>query len=556
MSIRERSITPVGLLSPGPQIGSISPEREGKDANVFFLDAGTTRLKGGVATLHSGELSIPSGCHDGSNFIARHIKRFDKIGTDSRGQEFRYVDGDSVMKTFDSLYKKTTSGIESIDAFISVGFTNNLVVRRENNGKTKTIIFKDDPSPAIPLEDLDSSELAFLNYVSDGMVVEKGVKRASSLAKLLWIKHDGGVMKTLFGDDVSFEDLQFGTVQSLLIERMTGENIVPRDDVIALAGGYNRSIHDIRNLLRSIGVGDHQITLSPSRDIFIRGMRVSSKQDISANFGAIRQALNNREFRDQPFPENVEKAIFLETDSVLKDGRLLPLGLTPVEGAKERDGLEYRSQRMGIGNVINNIWKDVVSNQFGEDDERAFFRWLDKAIENGLENKGGRFMFFPNRGHEGELVKIHGDNFETVDLQSPHDVFSDEDAQEIAQAMLLHTVFEARYKAERMVAARGDLLADVPIFFYGGFPPNTEVGKKYIAQAFPHERVYHLMMPNAAKPGVLTTLYDWRWISDDMLKNHEIKYEVIPKQTDFDREKEYQEWLYLRKDQFKTQYRG
>jgi len=222
------------------------------------------------------------------------------------------------------------------------GLSNSLAVRNGQTGETKVIM--DEPSL---VTELTSGQREIL----EGYGLNESLKIQSALMKLLSLKNHGEYVEKLFGTGTKFEDLQFGTLMSLLTEGFGGNlNQIPQADFRAFAA--NTGISDgiiLNNLLFDLGLPVFDF----KKDNQTQGhyAEVTIVNDLDAEVAVMESLYGTRTLK----PED----IVISTDTV---GKVISKKAGRGQNGKwkKTGNLNYCSQRNGLGGIHQTWFCDIL----------------------------------------------------------------------------------------------------------------------------------------------------------------------------------------------------
>ncbi len=517
-------------------------------SRVTVMDLGSNNWK--IADWKAGaDLELADGRFGNTgHFYNWHLRNKSRQMEISGLPPFKIIDG-TIIDDFMNTVRAFRQNTGPPDMYVLTGLINSLAVFGENG---KTIVMLDDPSART---ELTSNQKAVISAVlPDPYVFEReGLKIASSLMKVLFLRNHPEAIRALFGDAATFEKLRFSSLRGLLTEKLIREhdrefrlsNLVPSGgDTRAFAGG-NVGIDGNRMgvLFRRLGIHDRQINLLRNpmvvhayRDQYRveNQVRVYNVQDFEANAWMISRFIGKEHFQD---------ADFIELDSVLKIIRRKKSPAQPVVGLKTLPGLEeileYSTQRNGA-NAINNICK-FLADQHGH--LHGFWQEdLYKAIRDisavCLQNSEiSRYFYYPDKGLYGTLIeRKKEDDIVIIDPQT--DLSKKYDIQQIKEmiAVVIRGVaYNVRKKQEEITQVR----SDAPVsshFLYGGLSTYDPNSSKMIAQCL-SGKVQILKLPHAGQSAFLKAMYEMGvgQAGEYRVETEEIKH-------DFKRDEEYEIW--------------
>lgn len=346
------------------------------------------------------------------------------------------------------------------------GLTNSLVARYED----KIIVLLDEPSLRGKLTD---EQTRILNEI----IGEKGAQKQSTVRKLLALKNDPKLVKKLFGNQVSFADLQFSTVLGALKSIITDDKsfVVPFDDLKGF-GRKDLTVQEVQKMMQDLKIDKKQISFYESKYAKApNGEIIYTVNDFSGEAAVISELRKNGEI--------IKNSIVVGLDSVVKIVTNLPLG---TEGFFPEYGERYTTQRMGA-NINTKLMKSflkILHNYEWEVDYKKIDDILHTAAINKIRSS---YLYFPDHHNGGSTGTIYKNEDGTLIPMGNKDLIKIEDEKEkenLALGIAVGMVFGIREKIESIWEKNN--LENSPIFLYGGLIYKQPGWADIIAQALPN----------------------------------------------------------------------
>ena len=137
----------------------------------------------------------------------------------------------------------------SLEGVCLTGAKNPLWIRYQNND----YIILDDPSPTTPISPdlMQTINCVFGTNLTD-------IEYSSALYKMIQLKHNAEYRRAVFGEDVNFADMKFGSVNGYVATLISDQKHSFFDSDISGLGVNGCSSEKIRQMLNTLGVVENK----------------------------------------------------------------------------------------------------------------------------------------------------------------------------------------------------------------------------------------------------------------------------------------------------------
>jgi hypothetical protein len=451
----------------------------------------------------------------------------DKIySRDSRHTEYRIRDGKNefnfksitdanlvrMLALIDDRIAAVKNTLNHPPLLVVTGFTNSLAVRY-TDGATKTIkniILLDEPS--LKSDFTPTQKDIYFKYLNT-----RDIKPKSTIMKLITLYNHPNIIRSIFGDTATFNDLTFGTMLGTVTEKLSGdvsEFGMPIDDIRGLGNNgldmgtaYRMLVEMIYGSLTPVNEDRTRRILRIHPEHFVSSAKaiIMEVNDFTAETRLIRDRIDQDKTSPNQIPEN---SIILALDTV---GKII--WNHPDPDSKQINGLGYDIQRT-TGLIMTKWNKSAYSlADGGEPDYPGIDNILTGAVNSGAATD---YVFFPDlnddneigmlfsKKSDGSLIKIMPDEIGTM-------------SEPEKKSIILATAQGIFFGLRRMITRRFPDLNEPrkrPVICYGGIGSNGQEGwNRLFAEIFfdISDVVGRLDLPSGNTAAAYTALKQFGW---------------------------------------------
>lgn len=493
-------------------IGKTPPKERASSSKILAIDFGSSKASFVVWDTPSMQVasSVPG------QWITYELQK-----TNFRETEMKWLNGEYLQQRMAETFNKMGRELISINEIALTGLTNNLVVRAKD-GRTRIIL--DEPSLTSDLNEEQATVLREEYHVDS-------LKLQSALMKLIALRNHPEYVRFLFGDNANFEDLQFGTLMSLVMEGFSGRDIsqIPQADIRAFAANTGISNpEELNNLLVRLGLPVLNFDSKPTLNG--REMKVTIVNDLEAEATVMDHLFETKLLGKD------EAVICVDTV-----GKVLTRknGGAEAPDIKKIGNLNYRSQRVGLG-AMHQLWFCDLLHL--PNSARVYDEMADEVLPNLFGRSKSKFIFFPDHNKRGVLGYCQDDG--RVQIISKEQALrladlSDEFRLQMIDAITRGTIYGLIQKAE--MSWRPDLVDEgKSLVFYGGLTAKRPIWLDFLAEVSPY-KISTIEVPSGAEAASIAVSRESGGGDMNKLSINRSATVLTPKPAE-ERRQEYEEW--------------
>ncbi|MCX7956167.1 MAG: hypothetical protein N2593_03655 [Patescibacteria group bacterium] len=432
--------------------------------NAVSIDLGSTQTKIGSTLDNRGEKKRLDFKPNTETLKYSSNQDQDKQ-QEKKTQEFRIIRRETIDQLIQKIRNSVRIFYEDTEAdktfkFITLtGFTNSLALVYEKGKDEKDyVVLLDEPSLTPDLLTDEQKKLLERYGISSD-------KKISSLQKLIAIINNPKLLKTIFGKDVTIDQIKISTMAGLISWHLNGQNpqrlTIPYADLVGF-GKKDISPDEAEEILKELGLKEDQFKIGRSyfedtlegqlyiiNDFeseleYISSLRKNGnigKDDIVIGFDSVGKIVFSKRFKNQT---------------------------SKFKKIPER----YTTQRM-TGNIITDWFRKLG---FVDKEGNNNYFEINKILQDLIaqfQNQSFQsdFFYFPDQGEKGKIIRIKPDgSIEEID-ENTLEKLNDEEKKQVFFAIAIGMVFGIRNKIEKILKANN--FTETPnLFIYGGLPEN------------------------------------------------------------------------------------
>jgi len=462
------------MLEGGRFSNSLPVERLRHPTDILAIDIGSS--KASLSLLRSATLKF-------TEFSRDPWVNYDLVTENLGKTKIKWIDGNvfqmRIAAKIVEMVRETD--FRQIHEIALTGLSNSLAVRNEQTGETKVIM--DEPSL---VTELTSGQREILERYG----LNESLKIQSALMKLLSFKNHDEYVERLFGTGARFEDLQFGTLMSLLTEGFGGNlNQIPQADFRAFAA--NTGISDgitLNNLLFDLGLP--MFNFKKDNQTQGRYAEVTIVNDLDAEVAVMESLYETGTLK----PED----IVISTDTV---GKVISKKAGRGQNGKwkKTGDLNYCSQRNGLGGIHQTWFCDILHME----NNGQIYQVVADMLPELVKIQSDSYFYNPDGGsgnNGGTLFRQIGQSLVEMTKEEVMGL-SDEKKKVVMAAILKGAAYGLIAKAEEVWDE------DLPdesrrLMIYGGLANKRPGWQTFLAEVSPFE-VSNIKIPSGAEAAAI-----------------------------------------------------